>query len=204
MYSIYVVRTLSHNSQCFMCMNRMRYTIILFNAHVNPSNTFEKTNAEQSGVLSASDLRCFHADTMAALLLGSSAAHQRLRWLRFDLDKCVCERGGVNLCAWSPWGAPFSSWTHSSSVPSQFIDLLPAQETCLLFYFHTDTWKVDEGWCVGQKKPSIPFPSISFLSMLEHVTWKLADSSKHILFSLASLCSITLHYFLYPLLSLPL
>lgn len=81
---------------------------------------------------------------MTALLLGSSAAHQRIRWLRLGLDK----RERVNLCARSPWGAPFSSRTHGPSVPSQFIDLLPVDETCSLFYFHTNTWKA-----VGQKQP---------------------------------------------------
>lgn len=110
-------------------------------------------------------LQAAHLRWSCALLLGSSAAQQRFRWLRFDLDKR--ETGVVNLCAWSPSGVLFSSSTHSSSVPSQFIDLLPAKESCSLFYFHTDTWKADEGWCITSQKHLWFF--FSFLSMLKRV-----------------------------------
>lgn len=188
-----------------MCMNRTRYTIIVFTAHVNPSNTFKKTNAEQSGVVSAADLRRFHADTMTALLLGSSAAHQRLRWLRFDLDKRVNERerGSKSVCMVSLRSSIQQLNTQlQCPVPVHWPTASLRNLLALLFpHRHLEGW-----WRPMRqtKKTFIPFPSISFLSMLEQVTWKLADSSKHILFSLASLYSINLHYFLYPLLSLPL
>lgn len=122
-----------------------------------------------SGVQSGADVRFFYSDTIIALPMGSSAAHQRIRRLRFDLDKE--EREGINV---SPWGAPFTSWTHSSNVPSQFTDL-PEEETCSLFYFHTNGLKAD----VSDKNNRYSSPlSSSFLclssirSMLEYVTWR--------------------------------
>lgn len=47
------------------------------------------------------------------------------------------------MCVSAPRGAPFNSWTHTFCVSSGFIDLLPTDEICSVFYFHSGTLKAD-------------------------------------------------------------
>lgn len=111
-------------------------------------------------------------------------AHQQLikGWDDWDLTLINVKEEGINA---TPWGAAFTGWTHSPSVPSQFIDLLPEQETFPRFHFHTNAFKADVSH-KNSRYPSVLSPLV-FHSVYAGVCYM----------NVSSLCSV---YFL----SLPL
>lgn len=119
--------------------------------------------------------------------MGSSAAHQRIRWLRFDLDKC--EREG-NKCVslrssihHAEHTAPVSCLSSSTSCQR----MKPARS-----FISTQTpWRL---MCETKTTVIPPLLSSSFLclssilSMLEYVTWKSTECPT-ISFLVSYLCS---------------
>lgn len=161
----------------------------------------------QSGVPTASALRCFHIDTMPALFLGSSLTQQRIRWLRFDLDKrWERERERESICV--------------HDVPEELHS--PDEHTASLFRLLTLLFPHRHlgGWYVGQKQPlffsfsllsfSVAFSFCPCWSTL-HERWLTVPNTSF--FTLISLffslfegetpSLVTFHYFLHLFLSLP-
>lgn len=127
----------------------------------------------QSGVQTGSDLSVFHTSTMGMPRSWTHLELGGIKWLWSDLDER--ERGWMTVFVWRLWGAPFISSIHSSSVPAA-LPFLSSQTPGRLMC-RTKTAFI----------PSLPSTlcllRCSFiLAVLEYITWKLAESPKHLYF----------------------
>lgn len=78
-------------------------------------------------------------------------------------------RRSKSMSVISPWGDPFSAWTLGSGVPGP-VHWPPAGETCPLFYFSTQT----PGRLTRRDKNILySSASVSVLSVLEYISWKV-------------------------------
>lgn len=114
-------------AQRFCSLLHKQTTWMNLHAHINTKKTSLSSGyCPAHWVLSrlGSDLRFFYTDTMNALLVGPSAAHQRVKW--FDLDKRERER----VCLWRLWGAPFIGWTHFNYHKIKPAPIPPASSPC--------------------------------------------------------------------------
>ena len=151
-----------------------------------------------------SDLRSLCSATMTALLVGSSAAHQKSLWGRdggrFDLDRR--QRGNRwAVCVWHPWGIPHLPAGHTAPVSCPAPSFVPTQTPWRLVG-HSGTTRIllpGSSLSLSAALSSRPCLEIRYRKF----AWIFQTSPSVCLVSLC-LSLITLHSVRYRFISLPL